>query len=134
MTTKTTRIPTLEEYVAMTINPYDIVDNSHPIRPRARKNPNGEWTFVGIKWVVRDKSYLVSITRADIRTNVWRVRVWMREDPLRLIMDESGYHTVRGAEWAAYDAISEWVGIDSFNPGKNYRRHRTNRAQRRTGR
>lgn len=114
----------------MTINPYDIVDNSHPIRPRARKNPNGEWTFVGIKWVVRDKSFLVSITRADMKTNLWRVRAWMREDPLRLVIDESGYHTVRGAEWAAYDAIAEWVGIDSFNPGKNYRQHRANRAQR----
>jgi hypothetical protein len=94
----------------------DVVNATHPVRPRARHNPpigdsQREWSFVGIKWVLRDPRFLVAVTRSSWKTNLWRVRVWLRTDLAERkwtpICDEEPFHTVRGAEWTAYDALAK---------------------------
>lgn len=94
------------EHVPLVV-PDDVVRASHSVPARVKKNLDDSMHLVLSAHVQAHPLWLVVVTYKKHAS--FRCRVWLRNDDRTLLplLDEDGFYTVVGAEWAAYDAIAE---------------------------
>lgn len=95
------------------LSPPMVVGRSHTRGPRVKLTPDGQTNMVATSFIQSTPLWLIVITKDSTsqRNVLHRVRVWLRTIPggLFQIEDQSGFVTVRGAEWCAFKALNRLV-------------------------
>lgn len=89
------------------LTPAMVVEKFTLRRPHLKTLPDGERMMIGSVFVYSTRLWVASVTRDHEDRYRYRSQVWLRKDDgVEQVYDEGGFHTTRGAQWAAYRVLN----------------------------